>query len=55
MGAAIQARFPGAEVEQIAGSGGDFIVSADDVELWHKRQMGDEFPDHSTILDQLQR
>ena len=37
----------------IKGGGGNFIVIADGRQLWHKRQMGDEFPEHPVILDKL--
>jgi len=37
----------------IEGGRGDFIVTADGVELWNKRQMEDEFPEPETILAKL--
>ncbi|MFQ5506332.1 MAG: Rdx family protein [Planctomycetota bacterium] len=53
MGAAIEKAFPEAEVELIAGGGGDFIVKNGAKELWNKRRMGDEFPEHQAILGKL--
>lgn len=41
-------------MELIEGGRGDFIVTADGTELWNKRQMGDEFPEHGVILQRLQ-
>ena len=40
-------------MELIRGGGGNFIVIADGKELWHKRQMGDEFPQNKVILQRL--
>ena len=37
----------------IAGGGGNFIVLADGEQLWHKRQMDGEFPEHEAILAKL--
>jgi predicted Rdx family selenoprotein len=51
--AAIREAFPDAQVELIRGSGGNFIVTADGVQLWHKRQMGDTFPDPGEIVARL--
>jgi len=51
--AAIRGQHPDAEVELIKGGSGNFIVIADGKELWHKRQMGDEFPENQAILDKL--
>ncbi|MCC7384192.1 MAG: hypothetical protein IT384_20275 [Deltaproteobacteria bacterium] len=54
MAAAIRQRFPAVDVELIKGGKGNFIVTTEDGrQLWHKRQMGDEFPEESQILDQL--
>ena len=36
-----------------AGLGGDFIVLADGEQLWHKLEMGDEFPEEEAILAKL--
>ena len=44
---------PGSEPELIRGGGGDFIVIADGECIWHKREMGDEFPDHGAMIDRL--
>ena len=40
-------------MELIRGGGGNFIVHADGTQLWHKRQMGDEFPENGVILKKL--
>ncbi len=40
-------------MELIRGGSGNFIVIADGKELWHKRQMGDEFPQNEVILQRL--
>lgn len=53
MAAKIEQQIPGAKVELIRGKGGNFIVVADGKTLWHKRQMGDEFPDEPALLAQL--
>ena len=53
MAAKIKASYPGAEVELIGGGKGDFIVKADQRELWNKKQMGNEFPEEATILEKL--
>ena len=53
MEAAIKAEHPGAAVELVEGSGGDFIVDVDGQRLWNKREMGDEFPDEPLIVGQL--
>lgn len=50
MAAAIRSARADANVELIRGSGGNFIVIADGEELWHKRQMGDAFPDEGEIV-----
>lgn len=42
-----------ADIELIRGSGGDFIVIADGEQLWHKREMGDGFPEEAAIVAQL--
>jgi predicted Rdx family selenoprotein len=52
--AAIKGQHPDAKVALIKGGSGDFIVIADGQELWHKRQMGDEFPENQVILDKLE-
>jgi predicted Rdx family selenoprotein len=44
---------PGVEVELIAGGKGDFIVKSDGVELWNKKQMGNQFPDEQAIVKRL--
>ena len=53
MAADIEKEFPDAEVELIRGGGGNFIVTAAGEQLWHKRQMGDEFPEHEVIVEKL--
>jgi len=53
LAAVIRDSHPDADVELIKGGGGDFIVTSDGRQVWHKRQMGDEFPEHDTILDKL--
>lgn len=40
-------------MELVEGGRGDFIVTADGRELWNKRAMGDEFPEHDVILGAL--
>lgn len=40
-------------VELIEGGRGDFIVTVDGKQLWHKREMDDEFPEESAILAKL--
>ncbi|MGE3630529.1 MAG: Rdx family protein [Sandaracinaceae bacterium] len=37
----------------LPGGRGDFIVTADDRVLWHKREMGGEFPEEREILRRL--
>ena len=53
MAAAIRDSHPTADVQLIAGGCGDFIVVVDGRQIWHKRQMGDEFPEHGAILKEL--
>ena len=53
MAASIRDKFPDAEVKLIGGGKGDFIVKDDGRELWNKRQMGDQFPEHDQVLSQL--
>ena len=53
MGAAIEAVHPQATIDLKPGGRGDFIVIADDREVWNKRQMGDEFPAHDVVLERL--
>ena len=53
MGAAIRESVPDSQVELLEGGRGDFIVIADGSELWNKRAMGDEFPEHDVILEKL--
>ena len=53
MGAAIEDAVEGTKVELKGGGRGDFIVTADGRQLWDKRNMGDAFPDHGEILNQL--
>ena len=40
-------------MELIEGGKGDFIVQVDGKEVWNKREMNDEFPEHSVILEKL--
>ena len=49
----MRSAFPDVDIELIPGGGGDFIVVADGRQLWHKRRMGDAFPEHETILAEL--
>ena len=53
MEAAIKAEHPKAAVELVEGSGGDFIVDVDGERLWHKREMGDEFPNEGQLVARL--
>jgi predicted Rdx family selenoprotein len=53
LGDDIRREFPEAEIELIPGGGGNFIVHRDGDLLWHKRQMGDAFPEHAVILEKL--
>ncbi len=53
MAAAIREAHSNAQIELIQGGGGDFIVIANGQQLWHKRQMGDQFPAHDDILAKL--
>ena len=53
MAAAIRDSHADAEIQLIPGGGGDFIVTTDGRQIWHKRQMGDEFPEHGAILAEL--
>ncbi|MBI2374561.1 MAG: hypothetical protein HYV07_11250 [Deltaproteobacteria bacterium] len=53
MAAVLKRAVPEVEIELVAGGKGDFIVSADGVELWNKRAMGDEFPNGDTLLARL--
>ena len=41
------------EPELIRGGGGDFIIIANGERLWHKREMGDAFPEEGAIVDTL--
>jgi predicted Rdx family selenoprotein len=45
---------PDAKVELVEGGGGDFLVDVDGRRIWNKREMGNEFPDHDVILQQLE-
>ena len=38
----------------IRGGSGNFIVIADGEQLWHKRQMDNEFPEPAAIVAKLQ-
>ncbi len=40
-------------MELIEGGKGDFIVKVDGVELWNKKQMGNEFPEPEVILEKM--
>ncbi|MCK6550193.1 Rdx family protein [Myxococcota bacterium] len=40
-------------MELIRGKGGNFIVVADGKTVWHRRQMGDEFPSEDKLVAQL--
>ena len=53
MAAAIKAAIPGLTPELIRGGGGDFIIIANGERLWHKREMGDAFPEEDAIVDKL--
>jgi len=53
LAAAIRSEFPDATLDLIPGGGGNFIVIADGEQLWHKLQMGDEFPESEVILQKL--
>ncbi len=53
MAASITNEHPDAKIELIRGGSGNFIVTVGDDTLWHKRQMGDEFPEHSVIIEKL--
>lgn len=53
MAAAIQDAHPEATVDIAPGGKGDFIVESDGTQLWNKRSMGDEFPEHAAILARL--
>jgi len=37
----------------IEGGRGDFIVAVDGRELWNKKQMDNQFPEHDVILGML--
>ena len=51
MAAAIATAHPDAKVEKVPGSNGDFIVTADNKEVWNKLAHPERrFPDHSEIL-----
>jgi predicted Rdx family selenoprotein len=53
LAATIERSVPGAEVEQVAGGRGDFIVDVDGRRLWDKRRMGDEFPDEAELTARI--
>jgi predicted Rdx family selenoprotein len=53
LAAAIEEEFPKAQVELIKGGKGNFIVIADGRQLWHKREMDNEFPRNDQVLAQL--
>jgi len=53
LAADIRKEFPDAEIELIRGGSGNFIVIADGEQLWHKLQMGDEFPEPEAILAKI--
>jgi len=53
LAASITNEHPDAKIELIRGGSGNFIVTVGDDTLWHKRQMGDEFPEHSVIIEKL--
>ena len=53
MGAKIKEAIPNAEVQLLKGGRGDFIVKADERELWNKKRMGDEFPEEEAIVSAL--
>jgi predicted Rdx family selenoprotein len=40
-------------VELKPGGGGNYIITADGIELWHKRRMGNDFPEDELILGKL--
>ena len=37
-------------MQLIRGGGGDFIVIADDKEIWNKKAMGNMFPEEGDIV-----
>ena len=53
MAAKIITRFPDAEVELVKGGRGDFIVTVDGQQRWHKNQMGGEYPDEAKLIASL--
>ena len=53
MAATIKNAFPGVELELIRGGGGNYIIIANGERLWHKREMGDAFPEESVIVAKL--
>ncbi len=54
MAAAIEAAHPGIKVDNKPGGKGDFIVTADNQEIWNKMAHPDQrFPEHDEILPQL--
>lgn len=53
MDAAIREKHPGAKIELVEGSGGDFIVDIDGRRVWNKREMNDAFPEERDILELL--
>ena len=37
----------------VAGGGGDFIVTVDGTEHWHRKKMGKEFPEAAVLIQSL--
>jgi len=53
LAAKILEKIPSAEIDQIRGGGGDFIVIADGQKLWDKNGPDDGFPNDEVLAGKI--